>query len=103
MKPYTGPRPTLGRPPAPRTLATAMLRALRAPPFACAVAVIRWGPEASSDKLRQAARCTACGHKGARLQAPSWAGNVVGVVSGVGLANSAILKAEEMIGCAQGE
>jgi hypothetical protein len=27
------------------------------------VPVIRWGPNTSSDKLRQCARCTACGHK----------------------------------------
>jgi hypothetical protein len=27
------------------------------PPFACAVAVIRWGAETSSEKLRQCARC----------------------------------------------
>jgi hypothetical protein len=32
-------------------------------PIACAVPVIRWGPNTSSDKLRQCARCTACGHK----------------------------------------
>jgi hypothetical protein len=28
-------------------------------PLACAVAVIRWGPNTSSDKLRRCARCTA--------------------------------------------
>ena len=33
-------------------------------PIACAVPVIRWGADLSSDKLRQCARCTACGHKG---------------------------------------
>jgi hypothetical protein len=47
-------------------------------PMAFAPVVIRWGPNASSDKLRQAARCTACGHKGAPLQYPSWAGENVG-------------------------
>src|SRR6266513_2990955 len=36
-------------------------------PLACAVAVIRWGPSTSSDKLRTAARCTSCGSKGATL------------------------------------
>jgi hypothetical protein len=30
-------------------------------PLACAVAVILWGPDASSDKLRAGARCTSCG------------------------------------------
>src|SRR5690242_15712103 len=33
-------------------------------PFACAVAVIRWGAGASSDRLRQRSRCTSCGSKG---------------------------------------
>jgi hypothetical protein len=47
-------------------------------PLACAVAVIRWGPNVSSDKLRRCARCTACGHKGAKLQHPGWGGAGVG-------------------------
>jgi hypothetical protein len=47
-------------------------------PLACAVAVIRWGAETSSDKLRRSARCTACGHKGATIQRPSWGGTDVG-------------------------
>jgi len=47
-------------------------------PFACAVAVIRWGPNTSSDKLRSCARCTACGNKGATIQHPGWGGNDVG-------------------------
>jgi hypothetical protein len=47
-------------------------------PLACAVAVIRWGRNASSDVLRERARCTACGHKGATLQRPSWGGADVG-------------------------
>jgi hypothetical protein len=34
-------------------------------PLACAVAVIRWGRNESSDVLRQRARCTRCDHKGA--------------------------------------
>jgi len=45
---------------------------------ACAVAVILWGPDASSDKLRAGARCTNCGGKGATLQHPGWAGNHIG-------------------------
>jgi len=47
-------------------------------PLACAVAVIRWGAEQSSDKLRQSARCTECGSKGATVQHPGWGGNSVG-------------------------
>jgi len=47
-------------------------------PLACAVAVIRWGTETSSDKLRRSARCIACGHKGATIQRPSWGGTDVG-------------------------
>jgi hypothetical protein len=41
-------------------------------PLACAVPVIRWGAEISSDKLRQCARCTAYGYKGAMIQNPGW-------------------------------
>jgi hypothetical protein len=47
-------------------------------PIACAVPVIRWGPNTSSDKLWRCARCTACGHKGATLQHPGWGGADVG-------------------------
>jgi hypothetical protein len=47
-------------------------------PLACAVPVIRWGANASSDKLRQCARCTACGHKGATIQHPGWGGADIG-------------------------
>ena len=47
-------------------------------PLACAVAVIRWGADASSDRLRQRARCSACGKKGATIQHPGWGGNDVG-------------------------
>ena len=47
-------------------------------PLACAVAVIRWGPNVSSDKLRRCAGCTACGHKGATLQHPGWGGADIG-------------------------
>lgn len=41
-------------------------------PLGLAAAVIRWGPEASSDVLRERARCTRCGHLGATIQTPSW-------------------------------
>jgi hypothetical protein len=40
--------------------------------------IIRWGPDTSSDKLRQSARCTACGSKGATIQHPGWGGAQVG-------------------------
>src|SRR5271167_1543407 len=49
-------------------------------PLACAVPVIRWGADASSDVLRQRARCTACGRKGATLQHPGWAGEHIGFI-----------------------
>jgi hypothetical protein len=40
--------------------------------------VIRWGADASSDMLRQHARCSVCGQRGATLQHPSWADGAVG-------------------------
>jgi hypothetical protein len=49
-------------------------------PLACAVAVIRWGAGTSSDRLRQRARCSSCGSKGATIQHPGWGGNDVGFV-----------------------
>jgi hypothetical protein len=75
----SGPRPTLGE----LQLSTPWVwlwceRGQHHAPLACAVAVIRWGPNVSSDKLRAAARCTSCGSKGATLQHPGWAGNHVG-------------------------
>ena len=42
--------------------------------LACAAAVIRWGPNASSDRLRVSAHCTSCGTKGATIQRPGRAG-----------------------------
>jgi hypothetical protein len=74
-----GPRPTLGE--LQRTTPWVWLwceRCRHHAPFACAVAVIRWGPNVSTDKLRAASRCTSCGSKGATLQHPGWAGNHVG-------------------------
>jgi hypothetical protein len=47
-------------------------------PVAVVPFIIRWGPNASSDMLRQCARCTCCGSKGATLQHPSWGGNSIG-------------------------
>ncbi|HEX3505636.1 MAG TPA: hypothetical protein VHU22_19815 [Xanthobacteraceae bacterium] len=34
--------------------------------------------DAPGDVLRQRARCTACGSKGATIQHPTWGGNSVG-------------------------
>jgi hypothetical protein len=47
-------------------------------PLACAVPVIRWGVHVSSDKLRQCARCSVCGYKGAPIQHPGWGGEHIG-------------------------
>ena len=47
-------------------------------PLACAVAVIRWGPNTSSDRLRSYARCAACGSNARDDPAPGWGGNDVG-------------------------
>jgi hypothetical protein len=47
-------------------------------PMALVPLMIRWGAETSSDRLRQCARCTKCGHKGATLQRPGWAGRHIG-------------------------
>jgi hypothetical protein len=47
-------------------------------PMALVPLIIRWGVETSSDRLRQCARCTKCGHKGATLQHPGWGGADLG-------------------------
>jgi len=41
-------------------------------PMAYVPLMIRWGLDASSDKLRACARCSKCGRKGATLTTPSW-------------------------------
>ena len=53
-------------------------RCLHHSPVAFVPLMIRWGADASSDKLRRCARCTLCGHKGATLQHPGWVDTVVG-------------------------
>lgn len=53
-------------------------------PVTLAPFVIRWGPDASSDRLRNAARCERCGTKGAVLQHPSWTGSETGFQTYVG-------------------
>ena len=40
-------------------------------PLAIMPLIIRWGPDASSNQLRQNARCKKCGKRGADLQHPS--------------------------------
>jgi hypothetical protein len=45
-------------------------------PAALAPFVIRWGAEASSDRLRKRAKCSVCGTKGAALMLPSWSNSV---------------------------
>jgi hypothetical protein len=47
-------------------------------PVALAPFVIRWGANASSDVLRGRLRCSICGHRGATIQRPSWAGTEIG-------------------------
>jgi len=47
-------------------------------PMAFVPLIIRWGPDASSDRLRQAARCTRCGGEGATLMHPSYVDRIVG-------------------------
>ena len=43
--------------------------------------VIRYGPDISSDYLREHLKCAKCGYKGASLQVPSWVDTQVGVQS----------------------
>jgi hypothetical protein len=47
-------------------------------PLVCAVPVIRWGPNTSSDKLRAVRPRTAYGHKGATIQHLGWGVENVG-------------------------
>lgn len=49
-----------------------------AAPMAVTPLVIRWGFGVSTDRLRQCAKCTRCGHRGAMLTAPSWVDMQVG-------------------------
>ena len=68
-------RPTRRQPPGPRPTLAQMHkshpwlwvwcdRCHHHAPMAVTPLIIRWGPDASSDKLRQCARCTACGGQG---------------------------------------
>jgi hypothetical protein len=47
-------------------------------PMAFAAPVIRWGADAPGDTLRQNARCSCCGNKGATIRHPGWGGNAIG-------------------------
>jgi hypothetical protein len=49
-----------------------------ATPLKLEVPIKRWGITASSDVLRQQARCAACGNKGATLQLPGWSSMATG-------------------------
>lgn len=42
-------------------------------------AVIKYGPDASTNVLRENARCAVCGKKGALIQLPSWHNAIEGV------------------------
>jgi len=48
--------------------------------MALAPLIIRWGADTDNEVLRQRAKCNECGHTGATLQHPSWAGSDVGVM-----------------------
>ena len=74
-----GPRPTLGQ--LHRSHCWTWVyceKCLHHAPMALVPLIIRWGAEASSDQLRQCARCTRCGNKVATLQHPGWAGTHIG-------------------------
>jgi hypothetical protein len=63
------------RPPPPDAFALAQLREVPAPRAARACRRRhRLGRDASSDVLRERARCTACAPKGASIQQPGWSG-----------------------------
>jgi hypothetical protein len=47
-------------------------------PLALVPLMIRWSPDASTDRLRACALCTRCGARGANTTVPSWAGQDVG-------------------------
>jgi hypothetical protein len=53
-------------------------RCLHRTPFAFVPFIIPWGSDASSDMPGRSALCTKCGHKGAVLRHPSWAGRHIG-------------------------
>lgn len=66
--------PTLGalHRPAPHWLWLVCHSCLKFTAVPLAPFVIRWGVDCPAERLKQAARCTRCGAKGAGLQVPSW-------------------------------
>jgi hypothetical protein len=48
-------------------------------PGALAPVIVRWGQDASSDRLRQSAWCDRCRGRGATITLPGWAGLNVGM------------------------
>jgi hypothetical protein len=79
MKRPQGPIPTLGELQASTSWTWVWCeRCQHHAPMAFAPLILRWGADASSDKLRRSARCTVCGQKGATLQHPGWVDSAVG-------------------------
>jgi len=58
--------------------ASGRIACLHRAPLALAPFVIRWGPDASSNVMRERLRCAKCGHRGAVIQHPGWMGAQVG-------------------------
>ena len=50
----------------------------RSVPIAVVPLIIRWGPNASIEKLKRAALCAVCGHKGATIGGRSWVDPKIG-------------------------
>jgi hypothetical protein len=73
------PRPDARRPAQAQRMDAGLLRqCLHHAPVAFVPLMIRWGANASSDKLTRGARYSAFGHKGATLQHPGWIDAQVG-------------------------
>lgn len=49
-------------------------------PLAIAPLVIRWGPDAPAQWMRDRLICSRCGHRGVLTQAPGWGGSHIGEV-----------------------
>jgi hypothetical protein len=76
---YTGPVPTLAQLRASSCwvwVCCDRFGCTHSGPWPYAPLIIRWGQEASSDMLRQRARCSRCGYLGATLRHPSWSGDI---------------------------
>ena len=55
-------------------------KCLRMAPVAITPLIIRWGSDTPSDVLRQCAKRSRCGRKGATLQIPSWSDTETGLM-----------------------